>query len=353
MSLPSEMTAAVLHAPGDLRIEQVPVPQPGPGEVLIEVGACGICGSDVPRVLTKGTYSFPLIPGHEFAGTVAALGADVDEWDEGDEVAVFPLIPCGECEGCGLKAWEVCDDYDYLGSRSNGAFAEYVVAPAWNLIEVPEGVSMEEAAMAEPAAVARHAVRRGGIFEEDSIAVFGAGPIGVMVMQWADVERAEPQWLIDIVPEKLEFAREVTMATRINAAQADPVAAIREATDGLGVDLAIEAAGVPTTVRQCLDVAACFGRVVLLGNPSADLTLPKDEVSQILRKQLDIHGTWNSSFKGPGCDDWFDALMAMEAGLLDLEPLITHRYPIDQANEAFAMMSGNREFYSKVMLVFG
>jgi L-iditol 2-dehydrogenase len=352
MDIPDHMIAAVLHAPGDLRVEQVPVPTPGEGQVLVRVGACGICGSDVPRVLTKGTYRFPLIPGHEFAGTIARLGPEVEGWHVGERVAAFPLIPCRRCEWCEEEAYEICDDYGYLGSRSNGAFAEYVVAPAWNLARVPKDVPLECAAMTEPAAVALHALNQYVVQEGDLIAIFGAGPIGVMLAQWAESMDAGGVWIVDIQLAKLDVAQRLTSAECLNGAEDDPVAAIRQATGGRGVHLAVEAAGVPQTLRHCLAVAAKLGEVVLLGNPSADVTILQDEVSQVLRKQLAIHGTWNSVFRGRKDDEWSMALQAMDRGDLDLAPLITHRFGIGQANEAFVMLAENREFHNKVLFVF-
>jgi len=351
MDIPDEMTAAVLHAPGDLRIERVPVPEPGWKEVLIKVGACGICGSDVPRVMAKGTYSFPLIPGHEFAGTVAALGEEATSWREGDRVAVFPLIPCRECEWCRADSdWHVCDNYDYLGSRSDGAFAEYVTAPAWNLVGVPDGVPMACAAMTEPAAVAFHAFHRVLAWPPVSTVIFGSGAIGIILAQWVEIERQEcseprpwPLWIVDVREDKLEVARAVTSAEGVNASRVDAAKHIREATNGRGVDFAYEAAGVAATVRQCIEVAAKFGSVVLMGNQAADVTIPMDLFSQILRKELYISGTWNSRFGPSEDDDWSTSLREMATGRLKLEPLITHRYRIEQANEAFAMMAENRE----------
>jgi L-iditol 2-dehydrogenase len=346
------MTAAVLHGINDLRVEEVPIPSPGPGQVLVRVVACGVCGSDLPRVKEKGTYRFPLIPGHEFAGTIAALGEGATGWREGERVVVFPLLPCFRCPSCRARIFECCDDYDYLGSRSDGAFAEYVAAPVWNLVRVPDDVPLECAAMAEPAAVARHALGRFDITPETIVAVFGAGPIGVMVAQWASALGAPRVWIVDLVPEKLAVAASITEATCVDAKAGDAVEAILADTDGQGVALAVEAAGVPITARQALKVARKQGGVVLLGNPAADLTLPQAEVSQVLRKQLTIRGTWNSSFLGAESDqtdDWRDALSAMADGRLNLQPLITHRFPLSDAPRVFDWMAGREEFFNKVM----
>mgnify|MGYP002623509238 CR=1 FL=1 len=151
MSSSDQMQALVLHGIGDARYERIPRPAPGSGEVLVHIGFCGVCGSDIPRTFVKGTYRFPTVCGHEFAGVVEQVGEEVTEFAAGDRVAVFPLLWCGKCPACEQGRYVQCHDYDYLGSRSDGAFAEYVVAPAPNLLRVPENVSLEAASMTEPA----------------------------------------------------------------------------------------------------------------------------------------------------------------------------------------------------------
>ena len=165
------MNAWVLHDINDFRLEAVEEPILGEDEVLVEVKAAGICGSDIPRVYRNGTYSFPLIPGHEFSGVVTKAGAAVDMGWPGRRVGIFPLIPCMDCIPCRKKQYEMCRHYSYLGSRRNGGFAEYVAVPAANLIPLPDSVSFEEAAMLEPMAVAVHAMRRVGPRVSDTVAV--------------------------------------------------------------------------------------------------------------------------------------------------------------------------------------
>lgn len=137
------MKAANLYAPADVRVEPVPIPRPGPSEVLIKVKACGVCGSDISRLMETGTYHFPTIPGHEFTGTVYALGAEIDGVDIGQRVTVVPFIPCHVCDYCAIGEYQQCENYGYLGSRTDGAYAEYVVAPAENILRLPDGVSFE------------------------------------------------------------------------------------------------------------------------------------------------------------------------------------------------------------------
>ena len=208
------MKAVVLHAVNDLRCEEVPTPALVPGHVKVKIGFCGVCGSDIPRIYKKGTYHFPTICGHEFSGTVTEVAPDVEGYQAGDRVVVFPLLWCGKCPACAEGKYVQCDDYDYFGSRRDGGFAEYLVAPVRNLLKVPASVSLDEAAMTEPVAVARHAMRRvGHDLAGRTVAIYGAGPIGLMVAQWARTMGAASITLSDLLPQKLEMARQMGFQT--------------------------------------------------------------------------------------------------------------------------------------------
>lgn len=346
------MHALVLHAVGDARYEDIAAPSPGPNEVRVRIGFCGVCGSDIPRTFVKGTYSFPTVCGHEFAGTVEQVGEDVADWRPGDRVAVFPLIWCGKCPACEQGKYVMCHDYDYLGSRSDGAFAEYVVAPQQNLMRVPEGVSLEEAAMTEPAAVALHAVKRaGGQLLGQTVAVFGAGPIGLMVAQWCRAMGASRVLVFDIRPDALAMARGLGFDQAFDSREHDAIAKVNELTGGEGAHVAIDAAGVPITLVQALTITRRSGRCVVLGNPAGDVTLPAALISQLMRREVDIVGTWNSDYSACGNDDdWRTVLAAMADGTLGLKPLITHRVPLARAFDALTMMKDNTEFFGKVLV---
>ncbi|MCR4413520.1 MAG: galactitol-1-phosphate 5-dehydrogenase [Thermoguttaceae bacterium] len=346
------MNALVLHAVGDARFERVRRPVPAPCEVLVRVAFCGVCGSDIPRTFVKGTYRFPTICGHEFAGIVEECGQSVTEYRPGDRVVVFPLLWCGRCAACERGAFVMCSDYDYYGSRRDGAFAEYVAVPTRNLLRVPEGVSLEAASMTEPAAVALHALRRaGGGFIGQTVVIFGAGPIGLMTAQWARMMGAEQVVLFDLVPEKLAMAARLGFLLAFDPREGDPVEKVRQLTAGQGAEVCVEAAGVPATMRQAIGAARTGGRVVLLGNPSADVTLPAALISQAMRRELDLLGTWNSTFSPAGNnDDWHAVLSAVAAGRLDLDVLVTHRVPLENAFAALAMMRDQTEFFAKVLI---
>ena len=346
------MSALVLHAVGDLRLDDVARPLPGKESALVRIGSCGVCGSDLPRIFTKGTYSFPTICGHEFAGTVEELGPGSEGVEIGDRVAVFPLLWCGDCFACEQGRYVQCHDYDYLGSRSDGAFAEYVVAPLTNLVPVPESVTLEAAAMTEPAAVALHALRRGGgTGPGETVVVFGIGPIGLMVAQWARVMGASRVLLFDIEESKLDMARGLGFEDVFDSRETSPVGTVESLTHGDGAHLAFDGAGVPATLLDALGSTRRRGRVVVLGNPCGDVTLPAPLISRLMRREVSINGTWNSDFSvHGGDDDWRTALDAMSRGVLDLEPLITHRGALAGAIEMLETMRDGTVFHSKVLV---
>lgn len=344
------MKACVLHAIGDLRHEEINTPTPGEGEVIVRVGACGVCGSDIPRIFVKGTYSFPTVPGHELAGTVTELGPDVDpEWMN-KRVAVFPLIPCRKCSLCEIGEYAQCTHYDYLGSRCDGGFAEYVRVPVWNLVPVPDGVTMEEAAMVEPAAVAIHALRQTGIDMGAHVAIFGAGPIGLLVGLWARAWGAGEVYLIDIDDARLEFAASIGFRQLCNARTKSPSAWIAETT-GLGADVTVEASGSASALNEAILAARPFGEVILLGNPDTDMTLAQSAYSAVLRKQLRLAGTWNSSYSALPRNEWSLALDSMASGAIDVKPLVTHRVNLNGLNAALTDIKDRRTFSNKVMYV--
>ena len=349
-TMSATMQALVLHAVGDLRLEQIPRPEPGPGEALIRVAAAGVCGSDVPRVYEHGTYSFPLVPGHEFSGTVEA-GAGDDTPQVGTRVAVKPLIPCGQCRFCHIGSYGQCIAYDYVGSRSNGAFAEYVTVPITNLVPLADNVSLIDASLSEPAAVALHALRQGGVQPGDTVAILGTGPIGMLIAQWARIWGAGQVLLIDIDQTKLDLAAQLGLGTPCNSRKGDPISWSLDITEGRGIDLVIEAAGAPATFAQALLLARPLGRVVIMGNPAGDVRLSQSTVSQLLRKQLTVRGTWNSHFAALPVDEWRVVADMLAQERLDIRSTISHRVPLSEGVAALEMMRERREPYNRVVLV--
>lgn len=340
------MKACVLHGIGDLRYEEVPDPVPQAGEVLLKIKASGICGSDIGRVFEKGTYRFPTIPGHEFAGEVTAAGEGVSLSLIGKRAAVFPMLPCMNCPACSVGEYAQCSNYDYYGSRRDGGFAEYLAVKANNLVFLPPELPCEEAAMCEPAAVAIHALSQSGVGFGETVAVFGAGTIGIMLGKIAKAWGAAKVILCDIDARKLDFAKSLGFTQLVNSAETGAPEAIAGMTGGRGADVCVEGTGVSAALENCMKSAAVFGRVVLMGNPAKDMHLSQKAYWEILRRQLTLKGTWNSSFNGMK-NDWAKAVEAMPR--LGLGALITHRFGLSQCSEAFGLMRDPEAFKVKVM----
>ena len=326
------MKVANLYAVNDLRYEEMPIPECLDDEVLVQIKSCGICGSDIPRVFIKGTYHFPTVIGHEFSGIVVE-----DKTGEftGKRVAVFPLLPCFKCDSCKNENYAACANYDYYGSRRDGGMAEYIAVKRWNLVLLPDNITYDEGAMCEPVSVGRHAVKKLNISKGDNILISGAGPIGIIAGQWAKSEGAKDIYYFDIDERKIEFAK--TMG-------------FKEYSDNEKIDCVIEGTGHSGAIEKCLKAVKPFGKVVLMGNPAGEVLLAQNTYWHILRKELTVLGTWNSSYSEKN-NDWKASIKAISEGLLDIKPLITHRYPLSECNKAFNMMRERKEFYNKVMLV--
>lgn len=349
------MRAYVLHDIGDFSLEDVPRPVPGAGEVLLAVKAAGICGSDIPRIYRTGTYSYPLIPGHEFAGVVVEAGAGVDRGWIGRRTGVFPLLPCGHCTQCRQKKYELCRSYSYLGSRAAGGFAEYVAVPAWNLLEIPEPISFEAAAMMEPMAVAVHALRNSGLTEDGwnrrTVAICGLGAIGLLLSMFMLDTGADRVFVIGNKENQRENAERIGIHEDrfcdVRSEDADKW--LMEKTGGNGVEMYFDCVGKRETLLYGLRCTAPGGKIQLVGNPVSDMYVEKEIYWKILRSQLTLSGSWNSSFTHSQEDDWHYVLRKLAEGRIEPEHLISHRYSFEELAKGFELMRDKSEEYAKVM----
>lgn len=347
-----KMRAVQLFAPGDVRCTEIDVPRiESDDDVIIKVKACGVCGSDIPRVMSKGAYRYPIVIGHEFAGEVAETGTACGDLKPGDRVCVMPLINCHTCDYCRVGAAVACDHYDYYGSRIDGAMAEYIRVSAANVLPIPDSVSFEEAAMCDPASVALHAVTKANVLPGQAVAVFGLGAIGFIALQWLANIGCGKVIAVDVIDDKLELAKKLGATHCVNAKKEDPVKAILDYTGGKGADACIEIAGVSVTQINSLDSVRKLGTVVLCGISYDDLVVPNKTLSKILRGELIVKGSWNSSIAPLPINEWKSSLMFMETGKIDLGELITHRVRLEDCMPVFRMMYDRSETFTKVMFL--
>ena len=355
------MKAQILYGIGNLKYVEMEAPPVRSGEALVKVTACGICGSDVPRIYKTGAHNMPLIPGHEFAGIVESCPEKPSL--VGKRVGVFPLIPCKSCPQCLDKHYEMCKSYDYLGSRRDGGFAEYVSVPLWNLVELPDEISFEEAAMLEPMSVAVHAMRRIYMDKKDNIVICGLGTIGLLLAMF--IYDAGFENLLFVANKDIQIEKLMNMGFTENqicdVRYGNPVTFIMEKTGGKGADVYFEAVGREENYEQAVKCTAPLGKVVLIGNPASDMALTKDTYWKILRNQLELTGTWNSSYLGPEgniCnDDWkyvLDRLTAWkereDESSFSPGELITHRIKLSEIPEGLDIMKRKSLDYVKIMV---
>lgn len=326
------MRAARLHKIGDFRVDTIPVPVPKGDQLLVRIGACGVCGSDLPRVYAHGTSSgiYPLTIGHEFSGTIVAVGENVDPGMIGRKGAFFPLIPCRECPSCLSGHYAMCEHYDYMGSRCDGGFAEYCLVPSsWHFVEShnPQ-LPLAELAMVEPACVAQHAIRKGQVFAGAKVAIFGAGPIGIMAGRWAHLAGAKVL-LVDVVDQKVAFAERCGFPT-LNSNTPDFPDRVKEIFGGALADVAVEGTGFGSALENCIHCIKPFGRIVLMGNPVGNTQISQKAHSQLLRKEVDISGIWNSHFGDSPINEWRYTVEMMDSGKFVCADLISHRVGIEE-----------------------
>lgn len=364
------MRAWVLHGVNDIRLETADTPAPGDGEVLVSVKATGIYGSDIQRVYDTGAHVHLLVIGHEFSGVVADVGLGVESKWIGKRVGVYPLISCGNCIPCQGKNYELCRDYSYLGSRRDGGFAEYVAVPAENLIELPSEVKYEETAMLEPMAVAVHAMRRIEVSESDTIAVCGLGTIGLLLLMFLLEAGESGEAIIRkdsgdkyvgrfyrkilVIGNKESQKRTVVKMGLSEDCYCDSrtqeVAEwLLERTDGKGVDVFYECVGKNETFAQAVTYTAPGGKVVLIGNPYSDMGLERNVYWKILRNQLTVTGTWNSSFTHSLNDDWHYVTNRLTQKRINPSALISHRFPLEKLVYGMEIMRDKTEEYVKIM----
>lgn len=327
------MKAARLHAINDFRSDVVPVPKPQGKELLVKVSACGICGSDIPRIHTLGTskQKYPLTIGHEFGGEIVAVGPDANPDLVGKVGAIFPCIPCRKCGPCEGGNYAMCEDYDYLGSRSDGAFAEYCLVPSdWHFVESKNpDLDPDVFGMVEPCTVAQHTIRRAKVTAGQNVVIFGAGPIGIMDARWAKIFGASTIMLVDVVDEKVQFARERGVDCIKALTGQEVIAELKKRTGGVLADVVIEGTGTGVALGNCIEVCRTFGTIAMMGNPAHDSTIKLAQHSMILRKELNICGVWNSHYASTPLNEWYYTMEKLDSGEMQVLDLITHRSDVD------------------------
>lgn len=332
------MKALVLYNKNVFHYEENwPMPGLKKGWVLLRVRYSGICGSDFPRMLTTGAYHHPLICGHEFMGEVEEPASGASRLKKGSRVAVLPLIPCKKCPACKEKEYFHCNSYNFLGSRTDGGFAEYCVVPEESLFPLPEGIDERVGAFIEPISVALHVVRRSGFKKGESALVLGAGAIGLLIAMWLKVFKAKRIIVADIRNESLDIASKFGFET-INPKE--------DRFKKVGAfDSCFEAAGANKALISAIQKAKRKGTVTVVGRDTKDTVIPLKLFESLMRREITLKGSWGYNNVG---ENEFIYQMLKEKRF-NISPLITKEISLKDGEKVIRQMANKEIFFCKIL----
>lgn len=349
-SIPSTMLAAVYRGVNDVRLETVPVPEIGAGEILVRVHTCGVCGTDLKKIAT-GSHSAPRIFGHETAGVVAAVGAEVSRFQPGDRVVVFHHIPCRSCYYCRHKTFAQCATYKKVGCTagfepSGGGFAEYIRVMDWivqeGTVPIPDGVSFEQACFVEPVNTCMKGIEALDLRPGETVLVIGQGPIGIILSLLA---RRTGATVItsDLYPQRLKIAESFGLDTLVDASHRNAGDVVREHTEGRGADAVVVAVGSNAMIRPAMEAARPGGRVLLFAQTQRGEAVVDPAAICVDEKAL--LGSYSASV-----DLQEESVGFVMSGEVDLQRLISHRFPLEQSVEALQLAAHPQPSSMKIVI---
>jgi L-iditol 2-dehydrogenase len=348
--IPSTMLAAVYRGVNDVRLETVAVPEIGPGEILLRVHTCGICGTDLKKIAT-GSHSAPRIFGHETSGTVVAVGPRVTRFVTGDRVMVFHHIPCGRCYYCRHKTFAQCETYKKVGCTagfepSGGGFAEYVRVMDWivekGTVPIPEGTSFEQACFVEPVNTCMKGIERIALESGETVLVIGQGPIGIILSVLA--KRAGATVITsDLYEPRLTMGKDFGLDNAINASRADVVAEVRSRTEGRGADASILAVGSNGLIRTAMEAVRPGGQVLLFAQTQHSEAV--FDPAAVCVDEKTLIGSYSASV-----DMQPQSVDLVMSGEMVLERLISHRFPLTRAVEGLQLAANPQPDSMKIVI---
>ncbi|WP_394138461.1 zinc-dependent alcohol dehydrogenase [Cytobacillus oceanisediminis] len=335
------MKALFYTGPNELAIQETPIPEPKPGEVLIKVAYTGICGTDMLAYHggMEKRVKPPVILGHEFSGTIHAIGGE-SAFQVGDKVTVEPLITCGECYGCKTGEYNLCTSLNLIGIDSDGGIAEYIKVPEAKVYRLGDDITMQEGALIEPLAVCVHMVEKGSISENQTVLIVGGGPIGIITGLVAQLKGAKVV-ISEVNPFRIEMASKFGFKT-INPTQQDFAGALNKLTNNQGADVTIEATGTNGGLVACIEGARIKGTVILAGLPKKNADF---DTYRIIAKELNITGT--RVYKK---EDYNRAIELLKNKKIDLTPLISNVIPLESAAEKGFVAIDNGDNVIKILI---
>jgi len=344
------MKAVVIERPNEVAFVEIDTPSPGPGELLVRSHAAGVCRTDLEIVhgaLTDPRWvTFPVVPGHEWSGTVAEVGPGVTDFEPGTRVVCEGMVPCNRCRRCKAGHTNFCEHYDQVGFTRGGGYGEYVVVPRHVVHRLPDSVSLGAAVLVEPASCVVRGLERGRPRPGETIGVIGIGTLGSLAVTLARLYAPGALVAYGLRAEELAFAERLGADASVHVGEEDAAAETRRIV-GDGLDLVLETAGAPEAVELATRLVRPGGRVVLLGlaGEGRMLELPSDRITF---GDMDVIGSFSYT-----TSDWSHVVDLLTRGLVDFDPLVTHRFPAERFEDAFDVMDARRGVVAKVLLEHG
>jgi len=350
--------SSVLKGLGNWDYDEIKIHDPNKDQSIIKIISCGICSTDIVRSMKIGFYFYPIVPGHEMLGYVYKLGSKNKNLKEGDKVCVYPLITkCTDDSCCGRihglygygKSPNLCSDYDFLGSRSNGGYSEYVLSPIKNLVKVPEKLNDDLAVFTEPASVALHAYNTAKKDRKfDSVIILGLGPIGILLASWCKLNKITNVIGVDRNENRFKNFKDLGFNNIIDSSKDDFLSKVKKYTLNEGSEIGFECSGSKELLNKGITSLKKGGKIVVLSNQTQDIVLEKDTLNKILRHEIQIAGSWSSVIDPR--DEWSETLSMLNSGKLEVNNLISHKFKFSDAKKIFPELFFKKFKYSKVLL---
>jgi len=323
------MKALVLKEPGIIHIDEIPLREPDNREVMVKVKASSVCSTDFQRIFNGKSYFYPIVLGHEFSGTICKIGKNVKDATVGDKVVIAPLIPCNNCSSCRRGQYSLCDDYNYIGSRTNGGYAEYAIVPEENVLIIPEKLAYEAAVFCEPLAVAIHGLLK-VLKAGDRVLIMGAGAIGLLCAGVAQLWWGLMAMVADVDKKRLVIGKKMGL----NTVWLEPGnEMILDNLKSNNFDVVIEASGNAIGLKNSMNILKKNGKLLNLSLYNNTVEFDKEMLDKITREELVIKGSWNSySQPFPG-REWSIAINMLEKQLIDPRPLVSHMIKLYDADK--------------------
>ncbi len=350
--------AAILKSIGDWHYDEISIPNLNSEEAIIKIISSGICSTDIVRSMETGFYSYPIVPGHEMLGYIYKLGKKIPNLKEGDKVCVYPLInKCEDDQCCGHvhgshgfgKYPNLCSTYDFLGSRSNGGYSEYVLSPIKNLVRVPTNLDDDLSIFTEPASVALHALniaKQDRTF--DSVLILGLGPIGISIAAWCKFNKIENVIGVDRNLHRFDNFKKIGYSNIIDTNKKNISENITKYADKNGVEIVFECSGSEELLNNGIQNLKKSGKIIILSNQLKNVQLNTKSMNKILREEIVIKGSWSSILEP--FNEWELTLETLKKGQLNIKHLISHKFKFSDAPKLFKSLHKKELKYSKVLL---